>query len=827
MLAYALNAYGDVLATALDERTSDFRRDAIFAMRSVAKAPGFAVVVIGTLALAIGANTAVFSVLRAVVLAPLPYDNADRIVALRGLKDDRPFAFSLPDFADLHAGSKTLAAAAVSYGDQQVASVAGEPLSIALSTVTLGYFDVFAVAPQLGRFFSNADARAGAPKTIVIAERFWRTRLGAKPNIIGSTLAFDDAPYRVIGIAPARFSPPGIDITGADAWRVIPERDASKIYSRGAHYFSGIARLRPGASLEGTRAELDRLFAALRLRYPETDKHFGVGTTSLIDDVVGDVRPTLLAMLVAVGGVLAVACANVANLLLGRASVRERELVVRLALGASRRRVVAQLLTETFVFAVAGGTLGTGIAYVAVAAFLGSQPSGIPRVEDVRVEAVTLAYTLAVVAAVTFAAGLVPALSLSRRDLCAGLQTTGRSGDASRGARGRAALVVLEIACTLALVVVAGLTIRSYGALTSRPLGFEPRNVTALGPIRLSGIRYRSEAGQKDFYSRSLARLRSMPGVTGAAWGFSAPILANEWSQSFQIVGRPVAAGDAPAARMNPVGANYFDVLGVPLRLGRRFTDRDRHGAPEVAVVNEAFTRVYLRGKVALGTRLSFGSIDQRRRQTSSPTIVGVVPDARNTYAAEVPPTIYRPLAQSTMPVAVLLAKHVPGIDVNDAMVKAIANVDPRMVRPDVAPLDELVHGSAARARLTMQTLAGLAALALALALAGVFAVVSYGVSQRTHEFGIRMALGARPTAIRAAVVARAMRVAALGIALGVVLAAIATRSLTITLYDIAPLDPGTFAIVVTLVGSAALVAALIPAWRATRVDPVVALRYD
>ena len=829
-MGYALRTYADLFLAALDERTADLRRDLDFTVRSIRKTPGFAFVVIATLALAIGANTAVFSVLRGVVLAPLPYDDVDRLVILTGLKDGQPFAFSLPDFADLHAGSKSLASAAISvqFDESHVLDGAAEPYSVTLATTTSQYFDVFGVKPLLGRFFNGHDTRKGSGDVVVISEKLWRTHLGADLRIVGSVIKLEGTPYRVVGVAPASLAPASDAVASndSDAWRPISEHDASPNYNRGAHYFDGIARLRPGVTLAQAQRELGTIFATLRIRYPQTDTDFGVRATGILDALLRDIRPTLFAIFAAVVGVLAIACANIANLLLGRASARERELVVRLALGASRQRIIAQLLTEAFVYALVGGALGLGLAYAAVAAFVAARPKFVPRIDDIHVDAATLAYTFGVIVAVTVVAGLGPAFALSRRDLTTALHGAGRSGDASRGARGRASLVVFEIACALALVVVAGLNVRSYAALTSRPLGFDPTAIRVIGDVQVSGKRYDGASRRVDFFSASLARLRAMPGVMKASWSFGGPFLGTQWNQSFHIVGTPAVATGDPDARINVIGSSYFDVLGEPLLRGRTFTDADRGTAHQVLVVNRAFARKFFGAASPIGHALDFGSDDSKVRK-APPTIVGVVADARNSFAAEALPTIYEPLAQAPPYIAFVVLKIRPGLDLDGALGDAITATDPRLVRPHVSSLDALMAASAARTRLTMQCLLGLALIAFAIALAGIFAVVSYGVSQRTHEFGIRLALGARPLAIRSTVVARAMRVALVGIALGVALAALATQTLAITLYDVQPLDPLTFAIVVALIVFAALAAALVPAWRATRVEPIIALRTE
>lgn len=828
-LGYAASATGDLIITAIDERTANFRRDLAFAIRSILKTPGIAAVIIATLALAIGANTAVFSVLRAVVLQPLPYPDSDRIVVLSGLKDGAPFGLSLPDFADAHRATQTLAKAAVlvDYSEEHVLEGHGELRSVTLATVTPQYFDVFGIPPQVGRYFEDRDARTGGRVPIIVSEHLWRTALQSDRNVVGSILRLEDVPYRVVGIAPARLSAPGISAAHFDAWRVMSESDsAAGFYNRNAHMFSGIARLRGDATLAGARADLDRTFAGLRAKYAD-DRHYSVSAGRFIDDVVGNIRPTLVAIFIAVAGVLAIACANVANLMLGRANARERELTVRLALGASRRRIVTQILTEAFAFAVVGGTLGVLIAIAAVGAFVASRPSFVPRIEDVHVEGMTLLYTATIVIVTTVVSGIVPALTFARRDLAGALKMSGRSGDASAGERGRAALVVFEIAATLALVVVAGLVVRSYASLTSRPIGFDASNVAIVGPIQTSGSRYNSEERKAAFYRKTRARARAIPGVVDAAWSFAAPFVPVQWNQSFEIFGEPTPVGAVPSARMNSIDDAYFAVLGIPLRAGRTFDARDRATTSPSIVVNEAFVRTYLSRRAPLGTKLLLGGSSNRTKPRVYATIVGVVADARGSYATAALPTIFPALAQSPPYIAELLVKTRPGVAVDTALANIVSDVDPRFVRPEIASMTATMAQSAARTRLTMQTLVALAAIALILALSGIFAVVSYGVSQRTREFGIRMALGARPATIRGDVIARAMRVAAIGIALGVIGAGFASRALTITLFDIEAIDPITFGCVIALVTVSVLVAALVPAWRATRVDPAIALRYE
>jgi putative ABC transport system permease protein len=714
----------------------------------------------------------------------------------------------------------------IDYAEEHVVMKAGKPRAVSLATVTPQYYEVFGIAPLFGRYFRSEDARPNATPSLVISEKMWREDFDADPRVVGSVIRLEDSPFRVVGIAPARLDAPGVEQAHYDAWRVVNESTQSAPFNRSSHFFSGIALLKAGVSPTQADADLNRVFAALRARYPETDRQFGIGIRTLLDDVVGDVRPTFATIAIAVLGVLAIACANVASLLLGRANAREREIVIRLALGATRGRIVARVLTESLVFAMLGGALGIGLALVVVHAFVAAAPSFVPRLSEVRIDAATVLFTFAVIALSAALSGIIPALSFANRRTFAALRTSGRTRDSARGARGRAALVVFEVACALALVFQAGLVTRSYAALTARPLGFDPRDVLTTSFIETSGSRYPTEAAHARFYERTRERVRAIPGVSAVAWAFGGPFLNTQWNQSIQIVGSEVPPAQAPEGRVNPVDPDYFTILHVPLRIGRSFSEYDRVGSRPVAIVNDAFAKALLKNHNPIGAQILLDDGTTKTNRTIV-TIVGVAADTRDTFVSVPKPTLFRPILQATPYIATLLIRANENSTLGDAVDSAIAGVDARLVAPDLEPLRAKMVRSAARTRATMQTLGALAFVALALALAGIFAIVSYGVSLRTQEFGIRMALGSPRSRILGGVVGRAMRLALAGIALGVVFAAFATRALAITLYDVTPLDPLTCGSVAVLVTAAALVAALVPAWRATRVDPVVALRYE
>jgi putative ABC transport system permease protein len=829
-LTYALGAMWDLFTTALREYSAMFFRDFTYALRALRKTPSFTAVVVATLALAIGANAAVFSILHAVVLEPLPYADPDRLVTIEPSLRGAPFSFSLPNYAEVvrRNGTSFLSAAAFRY-DNETLTGYGPARALTGIATTSGLFETLGVRPELGRFAVEADTARGAAKTVVISDSLWRRAFGADPRSVGSIVKLDGDAYRIIGVAPPDFHQPrnGNGFAAADYWTFLAEDGAGSEYgSRGYNAFSVVARLRPGASLATAGSSVAASGRDLARRYPDDDAGLAIGVASLTDSLVGSARSLLLALFVAVGAVLLVACANVANLLLSRAASREREFSVRIAIGASRGRIVAQLLVETFVLAVAGGALGIAIAYAVVRAFVSFHPANVPRADFVTIDGASLAYTFGVVAFCTLAAGLAPAFASSQRDVASALKSAGRGGDGSRGIRARNVLVACEIAMTLALVVSAGLVVRSFVALTSQPLGFEPANVATLGIIDLSDQRFTHDADRVPYMDRLIRVVRADPNVRSAAWGFSLPFTTQRWGTAFSIVGRPVPRGGNPDAALSPIGSGYFATIRATLREGRPFSDDDRIGTLPVAIVNDTFAKRFFPGRSPLGAQIVPGASLDFEKQPPARTIVGVVADIRGSFTKPTEPTIYLPARQFPFSYMYIVVAMRPGADAS-TVAAALGRFDPLLPPPDVATYESLLARNVATQKLSVAALSSLAFVALALSIAGIFAVVSYGVTQRTHEFGIRMALGADARQIVRTVLAGAMRLAFFGIVLGLFVAGAGTRLLADELYDTQPLDPLTFGSVTALVVLAALVAALIPARRATQVDPIVALRYE
>ncbi len=520
------------------------------------------------------------------------------------------------------------------------------------------------------------------------------------------------------------------------------------------------------------------------------------------------------------------ACANVANLLLSRGAGREREFAIRNAVGASRARIVALLFTETFLLVGADAVGGIAMAYVATHAFAALDPSNIPRAGNATLDGIALLYTFGVVALCTLAASLVPALALSSPGIANALKAAGRTGGASHGSGFRAGLVVAEIALTLTLVATSGLVVRSYVALTHQNVGFDAANVLVSSGVTLPDYRYKTDASQVAALSDLDRRVRALPGVRDVALEFAAPFSQrNGFDISFHIVRRAALPGAAPDALIDYVGSSYFRLLHIPIVRGRAFDGRDRYRAVPVAIVNEALVRRYFPTQNVVGSH-----VDLREFATDKPdvkTIVGVVGDTRDSYGKPASPELYVPLRQVPSLAVQMLLAAAPHTMNSKAISAAVTGVDPLIPAPSLHPLAADLSADAATERLNATTLATLALIAFALAIGGIYAVVSYAVTQRTHELGVRMALGARAAQIVRDVVGRAMRIASIGILIGIVLAAFAARAIAAQLYGITPFDPLTFAVVIVTVVVASTIAALVPARRATQVDPLVALRYE
>jgi putative ABC transport system permease protein len=800
--------------------TADLR----YALRALLRAPGFTLAVVVTLALGIGANSAVFSVVHSVLLRPLPYSEPGRLVNVYGRYPDfGRTSTSLPDFQDLRAGTRSFEQMAARHASGFVLTGEGEPERVIADRITANFLPTLGVRPALGRGFLPEEEQVGGDdRVVVLSHGYWQRRFGGDTQIIGRRLTLGGASYTVVGVTPPSFRY-GRDV---DLWA--PVR-ADTTLPRRAEFLDIVARLKPGVTVEQADADVAAVIRRLAEQYPATNANLRSEVIGLQDDLVGGVRPALFAFMGAVTLVLLIACANVANLLLARAAVRDREVAVRVALGAGRGRLIRQLLTESLVLALLGGVAGFALATWGVAAIRATDIQVLPRQSEIGMNGTIVAFSLMLSLATGLLFGLVPALRLSRRPLHAPLRDGSRGSTGGALARMRSGLVLAEVAVALVLLVGAGLLIRSFDKLTSVDLGFEPAGVLTYG-ITFPSAKFRDAQQLPALYDALLARARGIPGVRSAAMSEDLPMSGASYV-SFSIAGRPprqATTGAAPED-LQPfaVSPEYFSTLGIPLRHGRLFETGDGPDALRVAVVNEEMARRFFDGRDPIGSRVTFGNpADTAARWW---TIVGVVGNvAQEGVTAKPYAQMYRPIFQvPTRGVLISLRTDRDPLLLASAAREAVRAVDRDLLVSDIQPLDARVAGSIARPRLSVLLLSGFSAIALLLAAIGIYGVMAYTVAQRTREIGVRMALGADPSNVQRLVVRQGMQPALIGIAVGLVGALAASRLIASLLYGVSTLDPVTFVLVPLFLAAIALLATYLPARRATRVPPTVALQSD
>lgn len=816
-------------------------RDVRYAIRQLQHAPGFALAAIITLALGIGANTALFSVFDGVLRRPIPFSGADRLVVV--WESDRVSGTtrepgSWPDYVDLAAESRTMALMAALTGlETSFTPARGEPQRLSTMAVTHGYFPLVGVGTLRGRNFSPADDTPGAAPVVVLGERFWRARFNADPSVIGTTIRLDDAPRQVIGIAPvgadfsldqiharAAYHGPYSGVGDVDAW--IPLQASEKEYPRDTHPFFMVGRLTDRASLGTASDELTRIAARLEGEY-RSNTGRGVFLESLADVVFAPVRPVIYLLLGAVALVLLVACVNVANLLLARGASRAREVAVRAALGASFARLGQQFLIESLLLSLVGGALGVVLAWAALRALIPFLPSDIPRVDGVTIDAPVLLATLVTSVLVGVAFGILPTWQARRVDVNDTLKGEGRgTSHGIRRKRLREGLVVGELAMSVMLVLCAGLMLRSVWSVLRVDPGFDANGVLK-AEFTLPAARYPREyrtfpdwPATHRFTREVLQRVRSIPGVESATLAASHPLDAG-FTNSFTVVGREAEARDWPEITVRQVTPGYLETMRGTLRRGRPLGDGDDARAPLVAVINESAARRYFEGRDPLGQEIRFWGIARR--------IVGVVGDEHVRGPAEAaPPAVYISLAQAPATSGALLVRSSRDMaDLAPEVQQAIWAVDPQLAIHGVEPLRETLQASLGSRRFTTVVLGAFAALTLLLALVGIHGVLSYSTSQRTREIGIRLALGATRGEAAGMVVRGGSALAAVGTALGLLGAAAASRLVSGLLFGVTRSDPLTYIAVAALVLLASVIAMTIPALRAARVVPTEALRLE
>lgn len=792
-------------------------RDLAFAVRSLAKSRMYAVVVITAIALAIACNAAVGSVLEGIVLRPLPYPDADRLVNISyGASTPQ---FSYLDSRNFRAQQHTLQAFGVRVQVSATLSRITTPITIQGSQIDEGYFSVLGAHAEIGRLFTAADL---GKKTIVISDALWRKYFAAGPTAIGRTLTLDDNAFRIVGVMPQGFrdiSPDGLN--DDDYW--VPIDPRSEIGTeRGYNSCDAWGLLRPGVSAAAADADALRVVRDIVRRYPANHQAWvgGSSVTLALDQIVGAVRSMVWLTYAAALVLLLIACANVINLTLVRAAARERELVMRTALGASRGRIAAQLTTEMAVLSALGGAIGFALGWAALRLFAALGTELIPRWQDVRMDGVLIGYVCALLVLISIATGVAPAL-LHRRELAAGLKAAGRSGDLSGAKRTRVGMVIVEIALALGLVTAAGLTTRSFVALTRGDLGFDPRNVYTISLPTLSNAQYSTYDAKLAVIGRLESGLRATPGILDAANSSGAPF-KNTSTVGMTIPGR---SGEE-ITNFSAVDPAYFSVMRIPLLRGRDFTPLDGPRAQSVAIVNASFAR-HIFGTLDVVGRPIEPGISNANTPSRIRTIVGVVGDTRTHFSEPMKPQFY--LAETQLKSNGTIVARTDGshFAVAAAIERVFASVAPSLAPPQTDSYNALFQQDAGRWQAAALLFGVLAGIALLLALAGIYAVTAYSVSQRTQEFGVRKAIGASDGNVVGDVIADALKHAAVGIALGLALAAACTQLLQPLLFQTSAFDPLTYVTVVALIVACTVCAALVPAIRATRVQPANALRYE
>lgn len=800
-------------------------RDVRFGLRLLGRHKGFTAVAVLTLALGIGANTAIFSVVNGVLLKPLPFDGSDRIVTVweNFTAQGGPVQewIEVPNFYEWQKATDLFETMVAYTFGSMILTDAGEPQRLTAGVVSSGFFATFATAPAMGRDFSPADDAPGAAPVTILGDGFWQRALGADPAVIGTTLQLNGVPTIVIGVLPPGFAMPGAPV--ADLWT--PLRLDPATATRDNFFLQGLARLKPGVTVAQATDRLDAMMAEIGAEFP-SNRGVTIQLVPLLDQLVAPVRVALYVLLGVVAFVLLIACANIANLMLSRSATRAREMAIRVAMGAGRSRIVRQLLTESLVLSLAGAALGVLLAYWGTTALVSRAPaSAAPRLDAVSIDSTVLLFTLGISLAAGLVSGLAPVLEAGRRDVHSTLKEGGRgSQNGAGGHRLRAALAAGQIALALCLLIASGLAVRSFAALMDVDPGFCADGLTTAF-VSMPPDTYAGGPELVAFMDELVSRVGTHPIVESAAAVSVLPLAGSDSDTGFEIEGRPPSGdpGSTPVVWFRRVTPSYFETMGLTVTSGREFTSEDRAGAPGVVMVSDVAAARFWPGEDALGKRLRFGPGSDWH------TMVGITRGVRHSGLAQEPrPELYFPFAQRPGRTMTLVVRsEAPESAVADLLRADLREVSPTLPLSSVTSMASLVDSSVAQPRFFMSLTAAFGTLALVLAAVGLYGVMSYNVSRQTTEMGLRMALGASRGAVLGMVVSAGLRLAIVGVALGLATAFWASTLLAEVLFEVEPRDALTFGSAAGVLIATALLACLVPALRATRIDPISALRVD
>jgi putative ABC transport system permease protein len=812
----------------------NFWQDIRYGVRMLLKAPSVSIVATIALALGIGANTAIFSVVNAVLLRPLPFPSSARLMMVwdtAPLRGQKRGSSSYLNFADWRAQNHVFDRLASFHDADFIMTGRGESSRLQGAVVSADLFPLLQVNPMLGRSFLPAeDEPSDTGRVVILSQQLFQKRFNADVGVLNQTMILDGKNYTIIGVMPEAFQFP-VQNDPVELWTTVAvdrEGKSPITNERGAHYMEVIGRLKDGVDKVQAQAEMTAIGARLEQQYPDKNLHRSVGVEPALEALVGDIRPTLLILLGAVACVLLIACANVANLLLARAMTRHKEIAIRSALGASRLRVIRQLLTESVILSLIGGALGLLLAVWWSDLLVSLGKDDIPRALQVGLDWRVMVFTLVVSVTTGVLFGLVPALQTSRTDLTESLKEGGRgSGEGARRNRVRGVLVVSELAVAVVLLVGAGLLIQSLWRLRQVKPGFQSDHVLTFN-VAVPEVKY-DGAKQVQFFEDLKSRLQALPGVQAAAFVEPLPLGGDHFTLSFETEGRPIAKGDQPSADFFLVDPGYFQTMGIPQIKGRNFTDRDQHKTSQVIIVSETFARQFFPGEDPIGKRIKPGISTFEDEKSQMREIVGVVGDVKNqSLALDPKPAFYVPHSQVPFSqMVVVLKTSTEPQSLIPTVTKEVASMDKELPVFGAKTLDEYLAASIAAPRFNTTLLAIFASVALVLTIVGLYGVMSYSVAQRTNEIGIRMALGAQTRDVLSMIVRQGLLLVLLGLAIGLAGAFGLMKLISSLLFGVTTKDPWTFAAVAGLLAAVALLACYLPARRATKVDPMEALRYE